>query len=59
MWTLAQLVHWGAGMAVAGLLLVVLLESTRGDPRVLDFSDYMTVLHACACMYLTRLANLR
>ena len=57
--TLAQLVHWGAGMAVAGLLLVVLLESTRGDPRVLDFSDYMKVLHVCACMCPTRSPNLR
>lgn len=42
--TLAQLVHWGAGMAAAGLLLVVLLESTRGDPRVDNFSEYLEVL---------------
>jgi hypothetical protein len=41
--TLAQLVHWGAGMAAVGLLLVVLLESTRGNPEVLNFSDYMKV----------------
>lgn len=39
--TLAQLLHWGAGMAASGLLLVVLLESTRGDPRVSSFSDYV------------------
>jgi hypothetical protein len=43
MQTLAQLVHWGLLMAVAGLLLVVLLESTRGDAPVASFSDYLQV----------------
>lgn len=51
--TLAQLVHWGAGMAATGLLLVVLLESTRGDPRVANFSDYMQVGTAFTSHFLT------
>jgi hypothetical protein len=45
--TLAQLVHWAALMAGAGLLLVVLLESTKGDPSVASFSDYLQVPSDC------------
>ena len=41
--TLGQLAHWAVLMAGAGLLLVLLLESTRGDAPVASFSDYLGV----------------
>lgn len=41
--TLGQLVQWGALMATCGLLLVLLLETTKSHSRVSDVHDYLKV----------------
>lgn len=41
--SLGQLLRWGGLMAAAGLLLVVLLESTKGAIRVEDLDAYLRV----------------
>lgn len=46
--TLGQLAHWATLMAGAGLLLVLLLQSTRSDAPVASFSDYLQVGHSDA-----------
>ena len=41
--TLGQLVQWGALMATCGLLLVLLLETTKSHSRVSNVHDYLKV----------------